>query len=120
MDSLLDGVNKDLLTMKDKIASLEDQVSTLEVRIAEVGRKLTCNHEPFCVDGKNPLNIIAIADARKVSVIAPGQEPPMVFALAICKHCWQPFPIINKLDEVPPHDPSLPKPKLARPGDIVE
>ena len=106
---LLDGVWNSIGKLEAKIAKLELQLKDLVVA--------PCQHEEFRIDPRQPFYMMAIADERKMAIMTPGQPPPVVFALAICKHCWQTYPVINIVDEFEPA-PAQPV-KLVNEGDVI-
>lgn len=103
-------------------AELAERVTELESRLSQLEEELACNHVPVCLPSRHgpvPILPVNIADARKISVITPGQPPPIAFAIAICKKCGQSYIFINKLDEAEPFEGGPPPVLTVKPGEPV-
>jgi hypothetical protein len=107
------------------IADLVRRVSELEETVVNLSKRnpaQDCEHEPiYLPSSRGPVPILAvqIADARKMSVITPGAEPPIAFAIAMCQKCGMPYVFINTLEEAEPFEGGGAPIPLVRPGDPV-
>jgi len=101
---------------------VDDRQNKLEERLAALEAKLNCEHEPICLPssrGPVPILAVQIADARKMDIVAPGQPPPIAFAIAMCKKCGLPYVFINTLKETAPLEGGPSPVPLVKPGEPV-
>lgn len=113
-------------SIMDKLVDRHKQALTrihaLEEKLNAICRTLVCEHEPICLPssrGPVPLFAINIADERVMSIIAPGQPPPIAFAIAICRKCGLPYVAINTLEEASPFEGGPAPIPLVKPGEPV-
>jgi hypothetical protein len=105
-----------------RIRELEDRVERLDDALHGAVAGMACQHEPICLPsarGPMPFFVIQIADARQQTVLAPGQPPPIAFAICICKKCGLPYVAINKLEEAQPFEGGVAPVPMVKPGEPV-
>ena len=100
-----------------QVSELQQQAATMQIGMTEIMKRSLCKHEPFFLDPKaGPVYVFAVADARAITV--SGQPPPLVFALGICRKCWQTYLAVDELHKA---EPAPPRPiKLVKPGEVTD
>lgn len=108
--------------LEEKLTFLQQQFTTMQMAMKEIMGRNMCEHEPICLpSSKGPIPILhtEIADARKLDIIAPGQQPPIAFAIAMCKKCGAPYVFINTLEEAQPFEGGAAPVPMVKPGEPV-
>jgi len=103
---------------QDKVEKLRRDVVFLMGAVCAIRDDRNCEHEPICLpSSKGPVPIFAvnIADARKIQVA--GAEPPIAFAICLCKKCGLPYVFINTLEEAAPFEGGPAPVPTVKPGE---